>query len=1134
MLRGFRDAASPPPFRQTSNGSKPIMSKSIRFLVAVGAIALLGLSQATPTHAQNVSTTGSIRGRITDSNSRQAIADVLVTARNVETGFERVSRTSDNGSYALRLLPPGTYDVTTRIIGYQPSMAPSVAVILGSSSLRNFSLTTAAVALEALTVTALPIPIDVNDGGVAQLVGTAKLEELPSLGRDFVDFLNLSGLVAPDPGRTTGGQFAIGGQRASQTSIQIDGVDANNSFFGENRGGSRIPFVFSLESIRELQIITNGFDVEYGSYSGGIVNVVTRGGTNEIEGSLYANFRDDKLTASPFIADASNPEITTDYQVQQFAGRLSGPIIRDKAFFLVSVDAQRRREPQLPISQSRFAPGGAEADSLVFNDIGRYFDILENKYGVANNQRGYNPFSTKADAITIFGRVDWTLNPNHRLTLRHNFSTFNNDNEWNGNFDFAYGISRAEKLESHSNSFVGELNSVLGDNTFNVLRTQVSFETRPRQGRDLRPALTVNLPSNQRIRYGGSFAAFNNNLEETKFQLIDNLTKVFGNHTVKVGGNFLYTHILNQFMNPGTKNQGAGEFVFNSVDDFDNFRPATFFRPIQQGGGIPRSTFNVIDWSVYAQDEWQVTPKLTATLGLRYGQQAFRDSPTPVVDVERAFGFKTGFAPTDADNISPRLGLAYDLRGDGRSVVRAGVGYFYGRVPAVLGGNVLQTELPLQEVDCTGSAADGDPDAPPSPSGFRDWAVNGDDSPITCASQAAGGVPTYTLWNQGFELPETIKANVGYETALGDRTRVSLDVLFSQSTNLYTVRNLNLRGIQFQLPGEGNRRVFTPASQFDPTGGNSTGARRNLAFSDVFVNFNDGRSRSYIVNIEADHRLNRNVNFSASYTYTKAWDNSPYSCCTASGGYRGPSTGAFGPNEIGGFGDSGNAWGRSNFARTNTFIATVQARLPLDFQIGAIWRSQSGRPWTVQGGDDLNGDGLEFNDRPFIFAPADLPLASEGGTTPAELAAEQEERGLYAQLLSENSCLGDFVGKIVDRNTCRFPWTHNLDARITKGFNLPGGKRAEIQVDFFNVLNGLGRLLCDESAKDFDPTSGVCGLGRVTGVFAANREVIDAKTFDRTNNRILYSVNPRFGQEDLLGSNLVLQFQAQIAVRYIF
>ncbi|MFQ5703621.1 MAG: TonB-dependent receptor domain-containing protein [Gemmatimonadales bacterium] len=1104
------------------------MKRPIRFLVAVTAVVLLGLTQAVPARAQNVTTAGVIRGRIMDGNLGRPVADVLVTARNVRTGFERITRTGDDGFYVLRLLPPGTYDVTTRIIGYQPRTASGVAVTLGAASPTNFTLTTAAVALEALTVTAQPVSIDVSEGGVTQLVNTAELEELPSLGRDFVDFVNLSGLVAPDPGETTGGQFAIGGQRASQTSIQVDGVDANNSFFGENRGGSRTPFVFSLESIQELQIITNGFDVEHGQFSGGIVNVVTRSGTNEFEGTLYANFRDDKLTARPFIQDASDPEITTNYNVQQFSGRVSGPIIRDKAFFLLSVDGQRRREPQLTISQGRFGPGGAEEDPVVFNEVDRYFGILESQYGIASPRAGYNPFSTTNDDITIFGRIDWSLNSNHRLTLRHNFSKFSNDNEFNANFDFQYGRSRAEKIIDRSHSFVAELNSVLGDNTFNVLRLQVSNERRPRQGKDLRPTLTVNLSNGQRIRYGGTFASFNNNLEETKFQIIDNVTRIYGNHTIKVGGNFLFTHILNRFQNFGSRFQGAGEFVFANLDDFENFRPSSFFRPIQQGGGIPTSKFDVVDWAGYVQDEWRVTPKLTATLGLRYGQETFRDSPTPIVDVERAFGFKTGFAPTDADNVSPRLALAYDVNGDGRSVVRAGVGYFYGRVPGVVGGNVLQTERPIEEVICGGSIIDGDPDAPPQPTGYSGWRINGFDNPSTCASAEAGGVPTFTLWNKGFELPETIKANVGYERALGDRTRVSVDFLFSQSTNLYTVRNLNLRDAQFTIAGEGNRRVFTPEAQFDPTSGNSLGSRRNLQFSDVLVNFNDGRARSFITTIDASRQVSSNLNLTASYTFTKAWDNSPYSCCTAGGGYASPTTGAFGPNEIGGLGDFDHAWGRSDFARTSTFIATLQARLPLDFQIGAIWRSQSGRPWTVQGDDDINGDGLSGNDRAFIFTPENLPLASEG------TAAEQGERDLYRKLLSDNDCVSRFQGKIIERNSCRFPWTHNLDIRVTKGFNFPSGQRAEIQMDLFNVLNGISRLFCDENAKDFDPTSGICGLGRVTGVFGSNQELLNPRGYDSSTGRVLYSVNQRFGQEDLLGSNLVLQFQAQFAIRFIF
>ena len=170
--------------------------------------------------------------------------------------------------------------------------------------------------LTGVEVTANARAIDVADAGVKQTVSQEEIAELPALGRDFTDFISLSGLVSPAPEVTTGGQFSIAGQRPSQTSIQIDGVDANNAFFGENRGGSRIPFAFSLESIREFQIITNGFDVEFGAYSGGIVNIVTQGGTNDFRGTLYGNYRGQALTTDDFDGNPPN-----NFSVQQYAGR---------------------------------------------------------------------------------------------------------------------------------------------------------------------------------------------------------------------------------------------------------------------------------------------------------------------------------------------------------------------------------------------------------------------------------------------------------------------------------------------------------------------------------------------------------------------------------------------------------------------------------------------------------------------------------------------------------------------------------------------------------------------------------------------------------------------------------------------
>lgn len=1102
------------------------MPNGHRLLALAAACLMLGFALTGPAQAQNVSTTGQIRGRIVDE-SQQPVNGASVTARNVETGFQRSHEAGADGLYTVRLLPPGLYTVSVRALGFQPQRYEQVRVTIGTATTSNFTLTRAAVQLEAVTITGDRTAIDVSEGGVRQLVTQQQIEELPSLGRDFTDFINLSGLVAPDPGETTGGQFSIGGARPSQTSIRIDGADANNAFFGENRGGSRIPFTFSLESIREFQIITNGFDVEYGRYNGGIINAVTRSGTNEFEGTVHAHFRGDFATTQAFISDSLNPEITTDYSVQQFGGRFSGPLVREKAFFLVAVDAQRRREPQDPLTQARFGPGGPAEDPVVFSEIDRYFQILETQYGIPDPASGYRVFSTTADQIGLLSRFDWTLSDKHRLSARYNYQNFENDNEWNGVFDRDYGLSRAEVLEDINHSLVAELQSALTPTTFNVFRFQFAFEKRPRQGKDLRPTLTVNLSGGNQIRYGGTFASFNNNLEETKYELTNNFTKLVGDHTLKVGGEFIVTNTFNRFQNFGSQFQGAGEFRFANLDDFENFRPFSYFRPIQQGGGVPTSDFNTIEWSLYAQDAWDITPKLTLTAGLRYDQQSFRDAPTPVLDVERAFGVRTGFAPTDNNNISPRIMFAYDPNADGRTVIRLGAGYFYGLVPNVVAGNVLQTERPVLEVICNGSIIDADPDAPPQPTEYRTWRIDGLENPSTCASAGAAGVPTYTLWNEDFEYPETFKANVGFERLLDSDTRVSLNLLYSQSWNLYTVRNLNLRDVQFELGTEGGRRIYTPASQFNPTIANSNGSRRNLEFGDVLVNFNDGRARSFIATAELSHEFSRRLNASLSYTYTRAFDNSNYSCCTAGGGYADPTTGVFGPNEIGDFGDTDRAWGPSDFARRHALVAQIFWRLPWDMRIAAFWKSQSGRPWTVVGDDDLNGDGVLGNDRIFIYSPANLPLASTG-------TAADEERAVYQALLNDMPCVGDFEGRIIDRNTCTFPWYHQLDLSIAQRLNIVGRQRLEFKVDLFNVLNGIGRWLCDEGADDFDPTSGVCGLGRVTGVFGSEQELLEPDGFDPATQQITYAVNRTFGQEELLGANLVLQFQAQLSVRYYF
>ncbi len=1090
-----------------------VIERVVRPIAGLAALVAAIAIHSAAALAQGTTTTGAIRGRVADT-AAVALGSAQVVAVNEETGFSRGAVTDDEGVYVIRLLPPGLYTVTARRIGHQPLEQRGIRVIVGSTTASNFALRTASAVLGTVEVVGQVDGVDITQGGIKQTVSEEQIRSLPTLGRDFTDFINLSGLVSPQEDITTGGQFSIAGQRPSQTNVQIDGVDANNSFFGENRGGSRIPFNFSLESIREFQIITNGYDVEYGNYSGGVINIVTKGGTNTHRATVYGNFRNEQLTKDDF---AGNPP--RDFQVQQYAGRVEGPIIRDRLFYLLSLDGQRRREPFRSVTPAlyradsvRKVANDSASAAVAFGEaargLERFYSILTTQYGVDDPASQYGDFETTNDVFTLFGRLDWNASDKHRLSLRHNYSDYDNLNEAG---TFFGGLTRAESFRNRTNSFVSELTSIFRENVFNVLRVQLSDESRPRDGNSKLPEISVNITPNTVVTYGGASIAFNNYLAEKKFQVINNLTVDLGAHSLKLGTNNIFADIENRFWN-----RGSGFYSFNNLDALEQLRPSSYTRSVRSDGGIPRAAFGAQEYSAYIQDDWRATPKLLASFGLRYDVSRYGDRPARVIDVERAFGFETGTAPIDNDNISPRLSFTYDVRGDASEVVRLGGALFYGRVPYVMGGNVAITEVPMLDLDCRGAA--GEPNAPPVPN-YPDWSSTGADNPFNCAGVGGvGGVPTYTFWNPEFELPETWRANLGYERLFGDGYRFSADLLVSASTKLYTVRNLNLRPEQFRLDTEGNRAVFVPRGAYTPSTSATGPARlRNTDFGDLFVNYNDGVARSQAATFTVDRRFAERSQLSASYTYTRAHDNSSYSCCTAFAGFENPRVGAEGPNMIGGAGDDDGAWGPSAFVRNHTVVVTGMTRLPWDIDLTGIWRSQSGTPWAPEVNGDINGDGIRFNDRPYIYASADLPVFTGTRTGTDSTLFVGDTRAFYASVLAENECIGDYVGEILPRNTCRQPWFSRLDLSIRKQVEVRDRRAAEITLDLFNVLNGL----------DSD-------WGRYESVTTSRRNLLTPQGYNAATGEVLYTVPETFGDRTQVGFNLLLQFSAQLGARLYF
>jgi hypothetical protein len=375
----------------------------------VGLSALLGfalMAWAQPAHGQS-QTTGTIRGQVSSAEGAP-VANAQVVAINVDTGLRRGTLADREGKFGILLLPPGTYRVEVQSIGYTTAVAEEVNVRIGEASPISVELVPSAVALEGVTVIGERARIDPTQDGVAQTVTPEQVENLPTQGRDFTDLINLSPLVSPQPGTGTGGQFSIAGARTSGTNVQVDGVDANNVFFGENRGSSRTPFAFSLESIKELQLITNGFDVEYGNYVGGVVNAVTKDGTNDFEGGGFFFFRDEALTSDDFSGQA--PE---SFQAQQFGVNFSGPIIRDRMHFFVSADAQLKDQPVFAVTP--------EVSGIPQGTISEFINVLEEK-GVANPERFFGVAEQAEDNLVLFGRLDWQLGDNHRSSFRHSWA----------------------------------------------------------------------------------------------------------------------------------------------------------------------------------------------------------------------------------------------------------------------------------------------------------------------------------------------------------------------------------------------------------------------------------------------------------------------------------------------------------------------------------------------------------------------------------------------------------------------------------------------------------------------------------------------------------------------------------------
>jgi hypothetical protein len=594
-----------------------------------------------PARAQATATTGQIEGTLTAATGL-ALTGATVTARNLDTGFERRSTSDSNGLFRLVLLPLGRYELRAELAGFAPAGRGDLVLRVGETLTANLTLQVLA-AGETVLVTAPAAPsVEVARSLSATTLDEWAIATLPINGRRFEDFVLLTPGTVTVPGGFAVERPVIGGQRGIHSAYVVDGASYDNPFFGGIRGGERanVAYTISQEAIREFQVSNAGYSAEFGRSGGGIVNAVTRRGTNEFTGSAFWYFRDEGLTADdPF----GRPP--TDFSQHQFGASLGGPIVKDKAHFLAVYDQQIQRLP--------------------FN-----VEFASDPTGIPGFEGKDGRFVRTNDIWTALARVDWRLSDSHSLSARYN---------WSRNVG-EYGLSESVTNQAAENSSrekdvthtaVAQLSTVLSSGTLNEARFEFSRETRPREVYTTDPTIEV-------FGLGTIGRRFFLPALETddRFQLVDSFTWLRGSHAYRFGMDLNLTHTRQPFFLVFS----GGFYFFLSVEDY----LATLETGSQlwggyfQGFGRSSVDFWQQEYALYAQDTWKLRKDLTLHYGVRYEAQVQPQPDAPNPDLEGS-----GRIPSDTNNFAPRVGLSWDPWKDGRGAVRMNAGLFYARTLAV-------------------------------------------------------------------------------------------------------------------------------------------------------------------------------------------------------------------------------------------------------------------------------------------------------------------------------------------------------------------------------------------------------------------------------------------------------------------
>ncbi|HYL38811.1 MAG TPA: TonB-dependent receptor [Bryobacteraceae bacterium] len=1031
--------------------------------------------------AQADANKGQIAGTVFDPN-QAVVPNAKVTIKNIATGAVRELTTGDAGQFRAVLLDPGTYDVSVEASGFAPANFKGVTVNVGSAADLpvNLKLGTTVETVEvASTLVGSDMPAP------SAIINTSAIENLPINGRRFTDFAALTPTVQINPQR---GSISFAGQRGINGNVMVDGADYNNPFFGGTRGGERSNFIPTIPqtAIQEFQAITTGYAAEYGRSTGGLLNAISKSGSNELHGEAFYQMRPRGAgEENPLIATIrATPNVTvgeTREQLQQFGGGAGGAILKDKLFWFASAERQLSDLPR----------------QVFFASIYGVAATPQTQEALSFYQTQQGPISSTNDATATLGRLDYQMSNGSRLTARFNFSDASANNAITTGAPLPVVDSRAlsgtgsEKDRIYTG--VAQYTAIITPAVANDFRFSGTYELRPRTSNTAIPNVS---------NVVGNFGARNflpTVEDDTRYQINDGLSIVHGTHTLKFGGDYSYLTTGQLF---GFNQFGSFSFsttALSTVLAAMSVAPGQNRFDARDANNVPilryslnvgnlLANFHMNQIAFYAQDQWKITPQFQINYGVRWEGQV-NPSPdannTAVVQAVQAavFPLNHKFDPTQTQNNlnqwMPRFGFTYSpFKGSAKTVIRGHTGLFYAATPMlVYAAGTNNFRLPPGDLSLSYS-----PTSASQPTVYQVFKTAGfdlnnyklDNLPVLTPTQAStaiatltgnapnvfsNGATSYTATANDFQNPRALQAGVGLDQEITSGWLVSAQFNYINTVHLERNRDYNLP--EPALRASDGRYIYNRLNRPLPQ------------FGQIVLRESSSRSMYRGASFSTRYTASSRIQFGAQYTWAQAYDDDSNerdaTCC------RYDSAANFRAE-----------YGYSTYDIRSQFAGYALYNLPYGLHLSGTVTASTGQPIDPLAGSNVNGD--------------------------SKFQSPSGDRAFKA------------VGVEFPRDSFRNVGWRTVSLRVMKDFKFKEKYTAQLSAEMFNMFNFNNVII---GPADSNSLNTIYGLG-----VDANGNPVPIRS--DSNGQTFMRLKLPNGLYDANNTQLGTPFQAQFGVRFLF